>query len=220
MHHKVLVLAAVVPGAEPGDIGVVADRLQAETGRPTRGVTHDASILSGLAHESETDDAPPFAGFIELDADLTAPGLLSSLTQTLRAQACLDSERSTVLVGSEFIVVPGDQPIVLAMALTRRDGMTPEDFLEYWSTTHAELGRRVPGSEGYRQIHLDTALTETVWQQAGFGGPRFDGIAMACYSTDAAFRAVLADTEVAGPLLEDEKKFIDHQRSAMVIGRI
>ncbi|ORM36592.1 EthD domain-containing protein [Williamsia sp. 1135] len=167
-----------------------------------------------------TDDAPPVAGFIELDADLITPGLLSSLTQTLRAEACLDSERSTVLVGSEFIVVPGDEPIVLAMALTRREGMTAEEFLEYWSTTHAELGSRVPGSEGYRQIHLDTALTETVRQQVGFTGPRFDGIAVACYSTDETFRGVLANTEIAGPLLEDERKFINHDRSAMVIGRL
>lgn len=220
MSRTLLVLASVVAGAEPAEIGVMASELRASTGLPVRVVVHDGRILSGLAHESETDDAPAFAGFIEVDADFSRPEVLASVTETLCAGTSVDAERSSILIGSEFTVVPGDQPIVLAMALTRRDGMSFEDFLEYWRTTHAELGRQVPGSEGYRQIHPDSALTETAWQQTGFTGPRYDGIAMACYSTDEAFRAVLANAEVAGPLLEDEKNFINHERSAMIIGRV
>ena len=107
---------------------------------------------------------------------------------------------------------------MLAMALTRRAGMSLADFTEYWSTKHADLGRQVPGSEGYRQVHLDTELTSQARELTGFDGPRFDGVALAYYSTEVTFQAIMANAEITDRLLEDERRFIDHSRAAMVVG--
>lgn len=217
---RIYLLFSALGDADPSDIRAVAAELAASTGSAARAVIHDPRILSGLARETETDSAPPFAGVIELQSDGTDSELFAVMSKILGGAPWINAAGSSVVVGSEFTVVPGDEPIMLAMALTRRDGMSADDFLRYWSTTHADLGRQVPGSEGYRQIHPDRSLTETAKQLLGFDGPQFDGVAIACYSTDAAFRSVLANTEVAGPLLEDERKFINHDLSAMVIGRL
>lgn len=217
---RIYLLLSVLSDPDPSDFSTIASELTTSTGTTARAVVHDARILSGLAHGAETDNAPPFAGLIELDAEDPSSELFRSVAKILDAAPWIDAAKSSIVVGSEFTVVAGDEPIVLAMALTRREGMSADEFLDYWRTTHADLGRQVPGSEGYRQIHLDEPLTETARQLCGFAGPQFDGIALACYSTDAAFRSVLANAEVAGPLLEDERNFINHDRSAMIIGRI
>jgi hypothetical protein len=164
-------------------------------------------------------DAPPFAGFVEIDAAGDAEVLLPALAGALAAATWVDVPDSSVVIGSEFTVVPGDGPLMLAMALTRRNGMTLEDFTEYWSTKHAELGRQVPGSEGYRQVHLDADLTATARRLTGFGGPVFDGLALAYYSDDKALLTILANPEVTATLLEDERRFIDHSKAALIVGR-
>ncbi len=182
----------------------------------SRLVVHDPSILAGLAHEEETAQAPPFRAV--LTATLDGPNELASLATRLARTEWLDRSRSAVVAGSEFVVVEGDQPIVLAMALTRKAELRREQFVDHWSTTHADLGRQVPGSEGYRQLHLDPVLTGEARALLGFGGPEFDGVALAYYSSRDAALAILADVEVTATLLEDERRFIDHSRAAMVIG--
>lgn len=216
---RIYLLLSTPDCSDPSDIRAVAAELAATTGSAARTVIHDAEILSGLAHDTETDNAPPFGGLIELDSESTSSDLFAVMSRILDAAPWIHAANSSVVVGSEFTVVSGDEPIRLAMALTRRDGMSTDDFIKYWSTTHADLGRQVPGSEGYSQIHPDGTLSESARQIWGFDGPQFDGIALACYSTDATFRSVMANTEVAGQLLEDERNFINHARSAMIIGR-
>ena len=186
-------------------------------GAPTsRFVVHDPSILAGLAHEEETAQAPPFRAVLATNLD--RPDELASLAARLARTDWLDRSRSTAVAGTEFIVVDGDQPIVLAMALTRKAELSHDQFVDHWSTTHADLGRQVPGSEGYRQLHLDPALTTEARALLGFGGPEFDGIALAYYSSRDAVLAIMANAEVTATLLEDERRFIDHSRAAMVIG--
>ncbi|GAB2455632.1 EthD domain-containing protein [Jatrophihabitans fulvus] len=181
-----------------------------------RVVAHDPSLLAGLAHGDATDEAPAYTHLVEF----TWTSADDPVIAALRDAEGVDHARSTVVAGDEFVVVPGDETIVLAMGLTRRDDLTRDAFVEHWSTTHADLGRAVPGSEGYRQLHRDDARTATAREALGFGGPEFDGIARACYSSIERFEAILADPSISGPLLEDEKRFIDHSRAAMVIGTV
>jgi hypothetical protein len=213
-----LLLAAEI-GTSPARFAELAAELRAVTRATVRATVHDPSILSGLAHGEETKDAPPFAGFVEVSMDGDADSLLPAVATVLAAVAWIDVPDSSVLLGSEFTVVPGDRPVMLAMALTRRDGMTQHDFTDYWSTAHAELGRQVPGSEGYRQVHVDAELTANARRLIGFGGPAYDGIALAYYSTEQALLSILANAEVTTPLLEDERRFIDHSKAAMIVGR-
>ena len=67
-------------------------------------------------------------------------------------------------------------------------------------------------------MHLDTELTSQARELTGFTGPRFDGVALAYYSTEATFQAIMANAEITARLLEDERRFIDHSRAAMVVG--
>ena len=170
-------------------------------------MAHDPSILRGLAHGAETAAAPPFVGLVEitLDEDDTTTAL-ATLAAPLDRAGWIDRAASAVVVGPELTVVPGDERIMLAMALSRRAGMSLADFTEYWSTKHADLGRQVPGSEGYRQVHLDTELTSQARELTGFTGPRFDGVALAYYSTEATFQAIMANAEITDRLLEDERR--------------
>lgn len=213
---KIEVLVATPDGA-PIDRSFL-DSVAGEAG--VRVTLHDPSLLSGLAHGEATDAAPPFGCLVELTCD--SPSSASTRIDWLRdrlVRAEVDRAACTVVAGTEFVVVPGEEQIMLAMALTRRQGMTQDEFVEYWRTTHAELGRTVPGSEGYRQVHPDPALTEQAAHELGFGGPRFDGVAIAYYSSPAAFEAIMANAEVTSTLLADERRFIDHSRAAMIVGR-
>ena len=185
-----------------------------------RAVVHDATALGGLAHGDETASAPTFVALLQIRQlpNEQLPQMLDALAGQLDQWPWLDRERSTVVVGPELVVVPGEQPLLLAMALRRWDAMSRAEFQRYWSTNHAELGRQVPGSQGYRQVHTDSALTDPARGILGMNGPDFDGVAVACYADQSAFLGIMANEAVVQRLLEDERKFIDHSAAAMVVG--
>jgi len=204
-------------GAELANWSSALDDLSVDA----RLVAHDATALGGLAHGDETASAPTFVALLQL-RQLPPNGLTPQILEALAAQLdqwpWLDRERSTVVVGPELVVVPGEQPLLLAMALRRWDAMSRADFQRYWSTNHAELGRQVPGSQGYRQVHTDAVLTNQARGILGVSGLDYDGIAVACYADQAAFLAIMANEAVVQRLLEDERKFIDHSAAAIVVG--
>lgn len=193
------------------------DRL---TAADVRAVVHDATALGGLAHGDETANAPTFIALLQirqLPNKLLAQAL-DALAAQLDQWPWLDRERSTVVAGPELVVVPGEQPLLLAMALRRQVTMSRPEFQRYWSTNHAELGRQVPGSQGYRQVHTDAARTNQARGILKLNGPDYDGVAVACYADQAAFLGIMANEAVVERLLEDERKFIDHSAAAMVVG--
>jgi EthD domain len=223
-----MTLDLFVAETEPGDTdrwqrlvaAVQADLQQALPAATVTAWRHDPTALGGLAHGDETAQAPAFVALVQVER--IAPERLSEVLDVLAAQLAsygqLDRDRSSVVVGEELVVVPGEQPLMLAMALPRRDSLDRVEFQRYWSTSHAELGRRVPGSQGYRQVHTKAAVTDEARRVLGVGGPDFDGVAVACYADRAAFLSIMANEAVIGQLLEDERKFIDHSRAAMVVG--
>jgi hypothetical protein len=185
-----------------------------------RAVLHDPSVLADLSHGEETEAAPGFCGVVEVAAP-SEEQLLSALTAmagVVAEQGWFDPERSSLVAGTEHVVVAGEEPLMLAMALTRRSGMTREQFQQYWATRHADLGRQVPGSQGYRQVHANELLTEQARSVTGFAGTDYDGVALAYYSDTAAFRGIMANPAIVEPLLEDERRFIDHAQSTFVVG--
>lgn len=194
-----------------GDLVATAD---------ARAVVHDSTALGGLAHGDETASAPTFVALLQIRQlpNGRIPQTLDALVAQLDQWPWLDRERSTVVVGPELVVVPGEQPLLLAMALRRRDELSRPEFQRYWSTNHAELGRQVPGSQGYRQVHTDAALTDEARRVLRLNGPDYDGVAVACYADQAAFLGIMANEAVVQRLLEDERRFIDHSAAAMVVG--
>jgi hypothetical protein len=199
---------------------VRAELQQAVPAVAVTGWRHDPTALGGLAHGEETAQAPTFVALVQVQG--IEPERLGAVLDVIAARLAidgrLDHDRSSVVVGAELVVVPGEQPVMLAMALRRRDELSRAEFQQYWSTTHAALGRQVPGSQGYRQVHTDAAATDEARRVLALNGPDFDGVAVACYADRAAFLSIMANEAVVEQLLEDERKFIDHRQAAMVVG--
>lgn len=67
--------------------------------------------------------------------------------------------------------------------LTRKEGMSVEDFQRYWREVHGPIMARTPGMRRYVQSH---AVPESY---AGPNPPPFDGLAEAWFDSRAAFEA-------------------------------
>jgi len=83
----------------------------------------------------------------------------------------------------------------------RRPGMSREEFGRYWTTTHADKARRVPGIARY-VINLAPDLANS-----GAEMP-YDGFAEVWFASEAAMRASANSPEVR-VVLDDEKNLFD-----------
>ena len=113
--------------------------------------------------------------------------------------------------------------IKLVFCLRRLSDLTREEFQRYWRETHAPLVRERSEAlniRRYVQLHsLDHAVNEAL--SARRGGPEpYDGIAELWFDSIESFIAGGASDEgrrAAKELLEDEKRFIDLERSPLWI---
>ncbi len=198
----------------------VLEHVRSRSGAVVARGAADAGLLGGdTTHGAETAAGPAFTAAVHLSFEDGAPEpelVLQGLAKTLDGVA--DPSACAVVAGTEHIIVPGQQQLLLAMAIRRLPELTHERFEEHWSTVHADLGRSVPGSEGYRQVRTDDALIRRVAPASGFGLVDLDGAALAYYSSHEAMLRILGDPDVSGRLMEDERTFIDHSSSALVCG--
>jgi hypothetical protein len=93
--------------------------------------------------------------------------------------------------------------------------LSAEQFSDYWLNVHADFGRRDPASR-YRQLHISPPLTATIVAASDFKAAPFDGVAQAYFTDPDELRAKLASPEIALEAYEDERRFIDHARSAFL----
>jgi uncharacterized protein (TIGR02118 family) len=113
--------------------------------------------------------------------------------------------------------------IKIVFCLRRRADFSREEFQAYWFTIHAPLVRvhaEALGIRRYVQVHsVDDAIS------AAIAGPRhspepFDGVAeLWLDSLDALIAAGSSQTgrTAAAALLEDERRFIDLERSPLFL---
>jgi hypothetical protein len=132
------------------------------------------------------------------------------LSVALAAAAGLDRTRSRAFVGTAHEIVAGGGDVALFCPLVRLGHLTPAGFQRYWLDVHADFGRRNPVN-AYRQIHPRAATLP-----AGLPHATFDGVAQALFADLAAMQARLASPDIAGDAYEDERRFIDHGRSAFL----
>jgi uncharacterized protein (TIGR02118 family) len=100
--------------------------------------------------------------------------------------------------------------VKLIYCISKKPGMTVEQFQAYWRGTHAPIAAAIPGLRRYVQCHV---VPET------YGGntqPGFDGAAELWFDSLDAMREAMRSPEVAAAL-EDEKNFIDHSRVASFV---
>ena len=87
----------------------------------------------------------------------------------------------------------------------RRDGMSKEDFVRHWTTTHAELAARLPGIRGCRI---------NVVQDWVDGDQPWDGIGEIWFDSEEAMAAAFG--ELATEFDLDRSLFIGEASRALV----
>lgn len=113
--------------------------------------------------------------------------------------------------------------IKFVMCLTRRSGMTREEFKEYWLNKHGPFfmsNADAMGAKKYVQSHtIDTPLNEGLRASIGMQ-PEYDGVAEVWFESEEALMVGMSSPEgqkLAAALLEDEGNFIDHSKSSAFI---
>ena len=92
--------------------------------------------------------------------------------------------------------------------MVRRADMTPEQFREYWSTTHAEITSKVPGLLSYVQ---NVCLPDEN------GDPPYDGVAVLGFADATSMEKALGTPEWAA-VMDDVPKFVDVERAVIMTG--
>jgi hypothetical protein len=194
-------------------------------------VSSGAFFASGLgaAHDEMMSEAPKFDAVLEITTPVTEPAALPQPTDLLpvvegfaeRCATWIDAERSAAVLGTEYVIVEGEAPIRMAFSLRGWSSLTREQFQDYWLHRHTRLGQRqLADLTGYTQVHADADLSSQAASAAGVGGAAFEGVALGCWRDEETFNAFMAEADMMNRFLEDERRFIDHNRSGMVIGRV
>ena len=96
--------------------------------------------------------------------------------------------------------------------LTRKDGLSHEDFVKHWLEIHAPLARAVPGVRRYVQSHILAARTRPDIPTTNV---EIDGIAELWYDNREAMERAKATPE-AQRLFADGALFIGQIKSYIV----
>ncbi|HTV44023.1 MAG TPA: EthD domain-containing protein [Stellaceae bacterium] len=100
--------------------------------------------------------------------------------------------------------------------LTRKDGLSHEEFVEHWYKVHAPLAHVVPGVRRYVQSHI---IGERSRSDIPATGVEIDGIAELWYDDRAAMERANATPE-AKRLHDDGALFIGRIKSFIVEERV
>ena len=99
--------------------------------------------------------------------------------------------------------------IKLVYCITRRPGMSVDEFSRYWHDVHGPIGARIPGLRRLVQSH-------PVSHPNDLRPPTFDGMAELWFDDLAALRAARQSPEWRASS-EDEANFIDATRTALFL---
>jgi len=97
----------------------------------------------------------------------------------------------------------------LVYCITRRQGMSVDEFSRYWRDVHGPIGRRIPGLRRLVQSH-------PIPDPDPVGPPTFDGVAELWFDDLAGLRTARRSAEWKASS-EDEANFIDKRRTALFL---
>ncbi len=100
--------------------------------------------------------------------------------------------------------------VKLIYCITRKPGMSVEEFQRYWRETHGPIAARLSGLRRYVQCHTLSEL------YVGERPPAYDGAAELWFDDLESLRQAMASPEVRAAR-EDERNFIDHSRVALIL---
>lgn len=99
--------------------------------------------------------------------------------------------------------------IKLVYCITRKPGLSADEFSRYWEHVHGPIGRRIPGLRRLVQCH-------TVAHPSGFPPADFDGAAELWFDDLGALEAARRSPEWRAST-EDEANFVDAARTAFFL---
>lgn len=94
----------------------------------------------------------------------------------------------------------------------RRPGLTTQQFVEHWRTSHAEAAAQIPGLRRYVQLH--PVLSDG---RMPLPYPLFDACSMLDFEGLDAMGAGFAATTYTGAVREDEDRFIDKAGFSLIL---
>ena len=100
--------------------------------------------------------------------------------------------------------------VKLVYCITRKQGMSVEEFQRYWRDVHGPIAARIPGLRRYVQCHT---LPQSY---AGDTAPAYDGVAELWFDDLEALQEAMGSPEVQAAR-EDERNFIDHRHVFAII---
>jgi uncharacterized protein (TIGR02118 family) len=89
--------------------------------------------------------------------------------------------------------------IKIVFAARRRQGISLQEFADYWTDVHANLARRIPGVQRY--------VINVTQPRGSEEGPAFDGVAEIAYATKDDLKAAAASPEAAAVLADEANLF-------------
>ena len=99
--------------------------------------------------------------------------------------------------------------IKLVYCITKKAGLTDQEFLDYWRNTHGPIGARIPGLRRLVQSQRLTISTDKYQ-------PDYDGMAELWFDDIESFLAARQSPEWKASS-EDEANFIDHHKVAYFV---
>lgn len=177
------------------------------------GLLLEPDEMETLPHQIVMQDSPPpYDALIEYDYAQGGAAKDAALGVVADLGDLVDPLRSNVLVCDEYRITTGNGPIFNGMPLRRVPALSHEEFMDAWFGRHAELGEGVEGVR-YRQNHVVEPETSDLVQRLGFGSPPMDGLTCSFFDTIDAAVALLSSPPVRDGAIDDERTFIDHDRS-------
>lgn len=99
--------------------------------------------------------------------------------------------------------------VKIVYCINKLPNLSNDEFHRYWRETHGPIAGRIPGVRKYVQSH-------TIHRPLGGREPSFDGVAELWFDDWTSLERAMASAEVRAAV-EDERKFIDHLRTAFFI---
>ncbi|MCH8026200.1 MAG: EthD domain-containing protein [Chloroflexi bacterium] len=100
--------------------------------------------------------------------------------------------------------------VKIIYGITRKEGMSVEEFQRYWRETHGPIAARIPGVRRYVQNHAVATVGDGPYP------PTYDGAAELWFDDVESFRKAMTTPEYQAAQ-EDERNFIDHSRIFVII---
>jgi uncharacterized protein (TIGR02118 family) len=101
--------------------------------------------------------------------------------------------------------------IKLVYCISKKEGLTDQEFFDYWNNVHGPIGSRIPRLRKLVQSHRFTI-------QGDKYQPAYDGMAELWFDDAEALLAARQSPEWAASH-EDEAHFIDHNKVAYFVSK-